>query len=227
MDKRRGNVFICWPQFPFTRHAPSTFLVELIVESYRPLSLTMWKSSFQIYCAIFSLIHLASAGQQSRPGEQSQPVEQGNPGQQSQQPCAVLQDLPHHISQNDDALLNHQRAATAVWSKAYGDKDVDTMMSYVRQDYIQHNPNIKSGREIARKYITKRLSTPQLVNNITLVVSQLNFVLLHVHRINPGEKDRAMADIYRLDGTCIAEHWDVQQEMDSENPNPAAFFQWD
>lgn len=163
----------------------------------------MWKSSFQLYAAIYIFIHLACAGQQS---------------------CTVLSALPEDVTNDEVALLTRQQEATAIWAQAYAEKDVDTMMSYVRTDYIQHNPNIKSGREIAQQYITKRLASPGLVNNVTLVVSQLNFVLLHIHRIQPGEKDRAMADIYRLDGTCIAEHWDVQQEMGSNNSNPRAFF---
>lgn len=141
-----------------------------------------------------------------------------------EQPCSRLIDLPDEVSECEETLLGAQREATAVWSNAYGSKDIDTMMSYVVEDYIQHNPNIQSGRHVAQRYIKGRLSSPEIINNVTRVVSQLNFVMLHVHRTQPGEKERAMADIYRLDGTCIAEHWDVQQEMDPGAPNDLAFF---
>ncbi|KAL2105781.1 hypothetical protein VUR80DRAFT_7772 [Thermomyces stellatus] len=140
------------------------------------------------------------------------------------QQCSLLSDLPPNIAESEDVLLGQQRDAAGIWSQAYADKDVDTMMSYVVDDYIQHNPNIQSGKEIAQSYLTRQLASPGLVNNVTLVISQLNFVLLHVHRIQPGHRDRVIVDIYRLDGTCIVEHWDVQQDMDPDAPNPGAFF---
>ena len=163
----------------------------------------MWYSSFQLSWAVFALIQLARA---------------------QDPPCARLCDLPAHITESEDTLLEEQRAGTRVWAQAYANKDVDTMMSFVVDDYIQHNPNILSGRSVAQEYITKRLSDPTIINNVTLVITQVNFVMLHVHRKQQGRPDKAMADIYRLDGTCIAEHWDVQQDFEENMPNPLAFF---
>lgn len=140
------------------------------------------------------------------------------------QPCARLCDLPSEIAECEDTLLKEQRLAAAAFTGAYADKDVDTMMSYVIEDYIQHNPNIMSGRDIAHKYIGKRLSDPGIVNNVTKVISDLNYIMIHVHRTQPGKKDRALADVYRFDGTCIAEHWDVQEDVEEDAPNPLAWF---
>lgn len=188
---------------PFARrHALSTFRKELLFRNSVRSSLAMWKSPIQLCCAVFGLLRLAAADQQ----------------------CSLLSDLPPNIAESEDVLLGQQRDAAGIWSQAYADKDVDTMMSYVVDDYIQHNPNIQSGKEIAQSYLTRQLASPGLVNNVTLVISQLNFVLLHVHRIQPGHRDRVIVDIYRLDGTCIVEHWDVQQDMDPDAPNPGAFF---
>ena len=117
-----------------------------------------------------------------------------------------------------------QRLAAAAFTGAYANKNVDTMMSYVLEDYIQHNPNIQSGRDIAHEYLGKRLSDPGIINNVTKVISDLNYIMVHVHRTQPGEKDRALADVYRFDGTCIAEHWDVQEDVEEDAPNPLAWF---
>lgn len=140
------------------------------------------------------------------------------------QPCARLCDLPSEIAECEETLLKEQRLAAVAFTGAYADKDVDTMMSYVVEDYIQHNPNILSGRDIAHKYIGKRLSDPGIVNNVTKVISDLNYIMIHVHRTQPGKKDRALADVYRFDGTCIAEHWDVQEDVEEDAPNPLAWF---
>lgn len=192
----------------------------------------MWYSSFQLSWAAFALIQLARASDPSEDygdhGEiQEEPCDDPPaeyPPAEGYPPCARLCDLPAYIADCEDTLLEEQRAGTEVWAQAYADKDVDTMMSYVVDDYIQHNPNILSGREVALKYITKRLSDPTIINNVTLVITQLNFVMLHVHRKQEGKPDKAMADIYRLDGTCIAEHWDVQQDFEEDPPNPLTFF---
>lgn len=200
----------------------------------------MWKSSLQLSCAFLALVRLAGAGDPTgepaghpAPAEPPEypPVEppEHPPVEPPVQPypvkpCIPLCDLPPEIAECEETLLEEQRAATAVWAQAYANKDVDTMMSYVVDDYIQHNPNILSGREVALKYIRKRLSNPAIVNDITLIITQLNFVMLHVHRTEPGKPERAMADIYRLDGTCIAEHWDVQEEFEPSPPNPLAYF---
>ncbi|SPO00974.1 uncharacterized protein DNG_03722 [Cephalotrichum gorgonifer] len=138
--------------------------------------------------------------------------------------CELLPELPLSISQCRDTLLAEQREKTALFALAYGEKDVDTMMSYVADPYIQHNPNIESGKDIARRYIKQRLSAAGINNNVTRVISDLNYALLHVHRTQPGRQGRVLADMYRLNGTCIVEHWDVQEDMNPEAKNPRAYF---
>lgn len=178
---------------------------------------TTMRYLYFICLAAPALLSLVSAGE---PGESEKPSQPDQPGQ----PCAPLCDLPPEIAECEDTLLQEQRQAAAAFTGAYADKDVDAMMSYVLPDYIQHNPNIHSGRDIAHKYLKKRLSDPGIVNDVTRVISDLNFIMVHVHRTQPGKKDRALADVYRFDGTCIAEHWDVQEDMEENAPNPLAWF---
>ncbi|PWY89693.1 hypothetical protein BO94DRAFT_534439 [Aspergillus sclerotioniger CBS 115572] len=39
-----------------------------------------------------------------------------------------------------------------------------------------------------------------------------------------GISDSALVDIIRMVGTCLVEHYDVQQSIDGTAPNPIAFF---
>ena len=48
--------------------------------------------------------------------------------------------------------------------------------------------------------------------------------MLRVYRKQQCKPDEAMAGIYRLDGACIAEHRDVQQDIEEDMPDPLAFF---
>lgn len=120
--------------------------------------------------------------------------------------CNVLADLPKEVSGSPEALLSVQHDTTAIWAKAYADKDVETLVSYVVDPYIQHNPAAPSGKAIAEAGMKMILSTPGLINNVTRILSDLNFAVLHTHRIQPNTTDKAIVDIFRLDGTCIIEH---------------------
>ncbi|KAL0933941.1 uncharacterized protein CTRU02_210740 [Colletotrichum truncatum] len=138
--------------------------------------------------------------------------------------CKVLPDLPESISGSPEKLLAAQREATAIWAKAYAEKDLDTLVSYVVDPYIQHNPLAPSGKAIAEAGMRQVFATPGLIYNVTRVISDLNYVALHVHRIQPGTLDKAIVDIFGLNGTCITEHWDVQQTMLPNATNPLAYF---
>ncbi|PWY74288.1 hypothetical protein BO70DRAFT_364278 [Aspergillus heteromorphus CBS 117.55] len=39
-----------------------------------------------------------------------------------------------------------------------------------------------------------------------------------------GIPDSALVDIIRMVGTCLVEHWDVEQSTEGSHPNPIAFF---
>ncbi|KAK0621111.1 hypothetical protein DIS24_g11439 [Lasiodiplodia hormozganensis] len=138
--------------------------------------------------------------------------------------CTSLPDLPAAITKTPGALLELQRETTAIWAQAYADKDVDTLLAYTMEPYIQHNPGAPSGKAIAAAGLKQILSAPNLVNNVTRTISDLDYVALHVHRQQPGTLDKAIVDIFRLNGTCITEHWDVQQVMYPNATNPLAYF---
>ncbi len=48
--------------------------------------------------------------------------------------------------------------------------------------------------------------------------------LIHVRVDEEGHLPIALADIYRMNGTCIVEHWDVTQETPRNATNPIAMF---
>jgi predicted SnoaL-like aldol condensation-catalyzing enzyme len=142
----------------------------------------------------------------------------------AEQPCAVFEDLPPAVQQSPAELYHMQRETASTFSRAYAEKDIELMFSYIVDPYIQHNPNIRTGKDIAKTYLAGRLADPTIINNVTRVLSEPNYVFLRVHRTQEGVKDMVLADLYRLNGTCVTEHWDVIEEMDPDAPNPEAFF---
>ncbi|KAJ4175731.1 hypothetical protein NW759_017622, partial [Fusarium solani] len=69
---------------------------------------------------------------------------------------------------------------------SYVNKDLDTLLSYFVDPYIQHNPLAPSGKAIAQAGITQIFATPGLINVVTHIISDPDYVALHVHRIQPN-----------------------------------------
>lgn len=51
-----------------------------------------------------------------------------------------------------------------------------------------------------------------------------NIGFIHVRVNEAGEEPIALADIYRMEGTCLVEHWDVTQARPANATNPIAMF---
>ncbi|KAJ2929915.1 hypothetical protein H1R20_g1463, partial [Candolleomyces eurysporus] len=96
---------------------------------------------------------------------------------------------------------------------------------YIPGEYIQHNPDALSGREVAIEYLITLQATPGLVySNITLI-SGNGLGLLHYRRKSvQADMDMAIMDRMGFKGTCMNEHWDVRQRIYGNETNPLAFF---
>ncbi|PNP58996.1 hypothetical protein THARTR1_01244 [Trichoderma harzianum] len=76
--------------------------------------------------------------------------------------------------------------------------------NYVWIDYIQHNPSIGQGRDAAVIALSKN---PVTNNTIVHQTFTNNTGFLHHYQFTtPPIK---IMDAYRMNGSCIVEHWDV------------------
>jgi predicted SnoaL-like aldol condensation-catalyzing enzyme len=108
-----------------------------------------------------------------------------------------------------------------VYSKVFGQGDISFADSVVAEDYIQHNPMVKTGKAGFVEFLTmlKQMPKPdnpkkpfmRLIcdNNLIAVHSQVEFM----------GKDNAVVDLYRIENGLLAEHWDAVQEIVDSVPN--------
>ncbi|KAJ7023695.1 hypothetical protein C8F04DRAFT_1133678 [Mycena alexandri] len=89
----------------------------------------------------------------------------------------------------------------------YVTRDIPRAFSHIAADYIQHNPVELDG-------VTSSFDFLDPIFSNTSVTVQI------LHRVF----EAAILDLFRFDGTCVQEHWDVIQERPVNAPNPHALF---
>ncbi|RHZ52339.1 hypothetical protein CDV55_103100 [Aspergillus turcosus] len=122
-----------------------------------------------------------------------------------------------------EANEEHQRKIFARFVRTlYGERNVEEAFStYVDPDLIEHDPY-----EQNRDDVVAKLS--QIIPDATFTVvhstfeSDIGFV--HLRLGEDGAAPVALADIYRMDGTCIVEHWEVVETRPDDYTNPIAMF---
>lgn len=107
----------------------------------------------------------------------------------------------------------------------YTERDVPAAFAqFVAEDYIQHNPTIADGRQPAVDALTPKFSTPGARFDVQRILVDGDHALIHIKASFPGNPVAAVADIYRLEGGLVVEHWDVLQRMPDEVANAHPMF---
>lgn len=111
----------------------------------------------------------------------------------------------------------------------YVTKDIPTaFQTHVADSYIQHNPNFKSGRQVAQDGLSKYI--PPL--NITVAKISLsdNTGWVMAKQVTAAQQTEGkgmytvVVDVFRMNGSCVVEHWDVVQPKPAAASNPLVMF---
>jgi len=98
---------------------------------------------------------------------------------------------------------------------------------YAAIEMMEHKPDVPGGtRTAVVEYLEGLISElPQSQWEILRVAAESDLVFLHAQFIpEPGAKPYAIADVFRLKGCKIVEHWDVVGPPRDEQPNPNTRF---
>ena len=92
--------------------------------------------------------------------------------------------------------------------EAFRTADLAAFESLVADDYVQHNPQARDGRQGLLEFIS---SVGPLDVQVHRMIAEADLVAVHGHL---RTWDMAAADIFRIDqGGRIVEHWDVLQPV--------------
>lgn len=106
---------------------------------------------------------------------------------------------------------------------------VAAAMKYISPDqYIQHNPDGKDGRDTFIKGFAAHVEKSKYQAIIKRVIAEGDIVVVHSHGFNDpsNSKDRgeASVDIFRVENERIVEHWDVIQSVPEKSNNSNTMF---
>lgn len=92
---------------------------------------------------------------------------------------------------------------------------------YVGAEYVQHNPNVKNGKEGFIEYFEQmQADYPNKSIEFVRVIAEDNLVALHTHQIWPDNDEYVTMDFFRFDISAkIVEHWDAIQQIPKKSAN--------
>jgi predicted SnoaL-like aldol condensation-catalyzing enzyme len=121
--------------------------------------------------------------------------------------------------------IRNEKIVRDFYNRVFLAKNASAAVNYLEQDYIQHNPNVATGRQAFINAFTQIFKqNPNFSTQIKRIYTDGNYVI--VHSFSPrGPAGSAIVDIYRLnDYGKIAEHWDVIQQIPSKSANNNTMF---
>lgn len=150
------------------------------------------------------------------------------------EPTDLSTNLPNIPALNDTAPLCPSRPATPSTQRALFRAFISATYNrtstiaaayttFAAEDYIQHNPWMTSGRQAAIDTLTPIFAVADLRVRHVWFDPELETGTGGVHyrlRMPGAERPVAVMRLFRWEGTCLVEHWDVMQEVPGNKTNP-------
>lgn len=129
----------------------------------------------------------------------------------------VLFLIPYSFTQDEKPMnfASNKELVLHFYKEVIGNRRLELLDEIVHEDYIQHSPNVKDGREGLREALEflKQMPEPKEKKSpILRTVAEGNLVMLHLYVEFMGKK-LVIMEIFRVEDQKIMEHWSVEQEV--------------
>jgi predicted SnoaL-like aldol condensation-catalyzing enzyme len=137
---------------------------------------------------------------------------------QAQIPPVAVADQKALLRSKDPKLAANKKLVFDMYRAIVNAGRYDMAEKFFTKEYIQHNPNVASGRDQLVEYIRKTRPVrpiPDVIGfPVVSIIAEGDMVLVssveyHDDEENPGKKFATTHfDLYRFEKGLIAEHWD-------------------
>lgn len=127
----------------------------------------------------------------------------------------------YRLTQTNKALV------TKAYQELFGDHDLTAVDRYWAENYIQHNPTMKDGRDSVKEMLESMGIThwPKQKVDFKRVIAEGDLVMTEVVQPKMGDMpETVIVDIFRVQNGRIAEHWDVMQAVPAKPVNPRPMY---
>ncbi|MFF4357612.1 nuclear transport factor 2 family protein [Streptomyces sp. NPDC001604] len=155
----------------------------------------------------------------------------------------IVQDVPEHSTGGHDMFSTEsrprteepgprwqtehsKRLVTAYFNRLLVKRDLGAIDGYVDCDYHEHDPGMADGVAGLKAGLGGYFEQfPQLQVMPKRMVAEGDLVGVHSHYVDvPGERGRAVLDLFRVRGGKIVEHWVTKQEVPETSANDNTMF---
>ena len=128
-------------------------------------------------------------------------------------------DQEQMLASPDPHLAANKRLVYDFWREVFEGGHMELADKYMAEGYIQHNPNVPSGRAAFVAFFSKNIAPqpiePRVRAPLVAIVAEGNLVVLvFVRELLADPKDPTQKyattwfDMFRVEGGKIVEHWD-------------------
>jgi len=130
-------------------------------------------------------------------------------------PVVPAKDQSALLKSSDPKLAANKKLCYDFYRIVLRGRHLDEADKYMREDYIQHNPNADTGLKGFKEYFSKlggALPIPETIPGLVAIQAEGDFVTFSLVREydDPagGKYTSTWFDMFRLQNGKIAEHWD-------------------
>lgn len=132
-------------------------------------------------------------------------------------PVVPAKDQAAMLKSSDPKLAANKKIAYDFYRIVLGGLRLDQAEKYMKDDYIQHNPNADTGIKGFKEFFVKLGGPKPIPDTLTGLVAiqaegdyvTLSFVREYDDPVNKGQKyTSTWFDMFRIENGKIAEHWD-------------------
>jgi predicted SnoaL-like aldol condensation-catalyzing enzyme len=144
-------------------------------------------------------------------------------GAVAQVPVQANPDHEQMLASTDAKLAANKRFVYDFWREVFEAAHLDLAEKYMAEGYVQHNPNVPTGRAAFIDFFGKvkkpRPIEPRVAAPLVSITAEGNRVVLAFARENADPKDATRKytttwfDMFRLEDGKIVEHWDPAQKQ--------------
>lgn len=139
-------------------------------------------------------------------------------GAQAQRAVVATPNQEQMLASADPKLASNKRLVYDFWREVFEGGHMELAEKYMTESYIQHNPNVPTGRAAFMDIFSRFAKAKPIENRIQAplvgIVAEGDLVILSFVQENSDPKDNTKKytttwfDMFRIEDSKIAEHWD-------------------